>query len=188
MRASKDSTDLELLAFLKAGDDHLAFELIYRKYARALFCFIRKSINRQEDCEEMVQDLFVSLWERREQLGHLTALNAYLFTSVRYMIIRYMQHESVKLRYAEHFKLFEALYQVSPENPPEHSPVKSFIEKGLSSLPERCQQAVKLRLNQNLNNGDIAKAMNIKKRTVENYMVTAVNHLRSLDKRELFDG
>ena len=171
-------TDVELVALLNRGDQK-AFEAIYRKYARDLYRYARKNIAIKEDCEEIIQEIFESLWARRESLHHVTVLNAYLFRMVKYKVIRYFQHNKVKKKYAEHYTLFEAVYDTIREEEREPLAIQSMIESSLSQLPERCQLAVKLRLTENLSNGDIARRMNIKKSTVENYMVTALGHLRA---------
>lgn len=168
-----------LLKRLKGGDEE-AFEGIYEKYVGILYRYARKNISVKEDCEEIIQDVFVSLWSRHDQLDHVTVLNAYLFRMVKYKVIRYFQHSAVKKRYAEHYLLFEAVYESSSEeNKDSHHHITSFIDKGIADLPERCREAVKLRLTEGLSNADIARRMNIRKSTVENYMVIAFKHLRS---------
>ena len=171
-------TDIGLITLLNSGDPK-AFEAIYRKYASDLFRYAQKNIGNKEDCEEIIQDIFESLWARRESLLHVTVLNAYLFQMVKYKVIRYFQHRAVKKKYEEHYKLFEAMYETIAEEEHEPSPIQAVIQKTLAQLPERCQQAVRLRLAENLSNSDIASRMNIKKSTVENYMVTALSQLRN---------
>jgi RNA polymerase sigma-19 factor, ECF subfamily len=178
MLQHNDHSDTELISLLNQGDTK-AFEIIYRRYAPALFKYTRKNISRKEDCEEIIQEIFESLWLRHKQLSHVTTLSGYLFSMARYKIIRYFQHSKVIMKYAEHFRLFEAVYDNSTgqEGPSEDR--SAMIDKSIASLPARCQEAVKLRLNENLSNTDIAKRMNISKGTVENYMVTALNHFKS---------
>ena len=83
----------------------------------------------------------------------------------------------MRKKYAEHYTLFEAVYDTIPEYPNEVS-MTAHIERSISRLPLRCQTAFKLRLHENLSNGDIAKRMNITKKTVEVYMLKAFDHLR----------
>lgn len=172
-------SDAELITLLVQGDQ-AAFESIYRRYAANLYKYAARNIQSKEDCKEIIQDIFTDLWSRHESLAHITVLNAYLYRMVKYKVIRYFQHSAVKRKYEEHYKLFEAVYDSSSEAERDPTALRSMIEKGLANLPERCRLAVTLRLTENLSNGDIAKRMNIKKRTVENYMVTAFNHLRSI--------
>ncbi|AYB32025.1 sigma-70 family RNA polymerase sigma factor [Chryseolinea soli] len=178
MKILLDHTDMELLTLFINGHEQ-AFNTIYRRYAGKLYTYARKSISVKEDCEEIVQDIFESIWNRREKLTHLTALEAYLFGMVKYKVIRYFHHSLVKRKYEEHYKFFEAVYDSMDDVEKEPSIIQNIIDNGLSELPERCQQAIKLRLIENLSNADIAKRMNIKKTAVENYMVTALNHLRA---------
>ncbi|MBT1706305.1 RNA polymerase sigma factor [Chryseosolibacter indicus] len=79
MSSYKDHSDIELITLLQSGDP-LAFETIYRKYAGALYTYARRSISIPEDCEEIVQDKFVLLWIRRQQLKSFQWLfNRYKF-------------------------------------------------------------------------------------------------------------
>ena len=178
MSHDNHNNEQEWVTLLMQGDQK-AFEAIYREYAADLYRYARRNIAVSEDCEEIIQELFESLWRRREALGHVTALRAYLFRIVKYKVIRYIRHSKVKERYVEHYKFFEAVYESMSEEDRDPAVLQAMIRKSLSQLPERCQLAVNLRLTENLSNTDIALRMNIKKRTVENYMVAALAHLRA---------
>ena len=177
MHIYHNHSDALLVALLSEGDKK-AFEAIYRRYASDLYGYARKNIAVKEDCEEIIQEIFESLWARHSKLTHVTALSAYLFRMVKYKVIRYFQHNAIKRKYAEHYLLFEAAYDSVSVAKSELSEIQAMIERSISELPERCQLAIKLRLVENLSNHDIAIRMSIKKRTVENYIVTALRHLR----------
>jgi RNA polymerase sigma-70 factor (ECF subfamily) len=170
-------TDTELVVLLNQGDKK-AFEAIYKRYAADLFRYARKNISRKEDCEEILQEVFTSLWVRHESL-RIIALKYYLFNSVRYKIIRFIQHNKVKRRYAEHYKLFEVMYESIDHDERTPETIQAMLIKTIADLPDRCQAAIKLRLLENLSNGEIAERMNITKKTVEVYMLKAYNHLRA---------
>jgi RNA polymerase sigma-70 factor (ECF subfamily) len=168
----------ELIVLLRLGHKG-AFEAIYKTYASPLYRYARRSIATKEDCEEIVQEVFVSLWQRRESLSHVTALEPYLFRSVKYMVVRYFQKKAVQQKYAEHFKFFEAIYDSIEYQ--EHDPTSRLmlLENGIAKLPERIRQAVRLRLQGNLSNSQIADQMKIERSAVENYMVRALKILRA---------
>ncbi len=168
-------SDAQLISSI-GFNDHDAFEFIYRSYVQALYRYAKRTISSKEDCEEIIQDVFVDLWNRRSRIMHVTAIKPYLMSSVKYKIIRYVQHSKVKQKYRDHFKAFEATYQ-SPEFNDEVVDYRSLILKEILDLPSRCQQVIRLRL-ENLSNEEIAEKMHINKRTVENYVVTARDHLR----------
>ncbi len=178
MTSYLNHSDTELAALLSTGDKD-AFESIYRRYGSGLYRYARKNITVKEDCEEIIQEVFESLWARRESLGNVTSLGAYLYQMVKYKVIRYFQHYRVRKKYAEHYRLFEAVFDSIDEGEGDPTSVQMMIERKMAHLPERCQQALKLRLTENLSNSDIAKRMNIKKSTVENYMVTALAYFRA---------
>ncbi|HEY3404715.1 MAG TPA: RNA polymerase sigma-70 factor [Ohtaekwangia sp.] len=176
-------TDTDLLHQLRLGEES-AFTLLYKRYASPLLHYTATRIPR-EDAEEIVQEVFVSLWARRESLRAEVEVKPYLFASVKYMIIRYMQKQKVKQKHAEHVRAFAELYESVKE---EHDlrdmhNVQLLLEKGLEELPERCRQAVRLRVFENLSNSEIAERMKISKPTVENYMVSAVKYLKGVWKK-----
>ena len=178
MNALLDHTDMELMALLIGGSDN-AFQVIYSRYAGKLYSYARKNIALKEDCEEIVQEVFVSIWVRRENLTNVTALESYLFRMVKYKVIRYFQHSTVKRKYEEHYKLYEEIYDSIEGFEKEPSLFQKVIDKGLADLPERVGMAMKLRLSENLSNEDIAKKMSIKKIVVEKYIGIAKKHLRT---------
>jgi RNA polymerase sigma-70 factor (ECF subfamily) len=166
------------MGLLISGSEE-AFQAIYGRYASKLYSYARKNISLKEDCEEIVQEVFVSIWTRREHLTNVTALEPYLFRMVKYKVIRYFQHSLVKRKYEEHYKLFEDIYDSIEGFENEPSLFQKIIDKGLADLPERVGMAMKLRLSENLSNDDIAKKMNIKKIVVEKYIGIAKKHLRA---------
>lgn len=104
-------TDAELVLLLREGDS-LAFSTIYHRHAHDLFRFARKTLKDKEVCEEILQDVFVSLWERREAL-HILSLKYYLLNAVRYKVIHHIRHSKVIARYEQHYKHFEARYETA---------------------------------------------------------------------------
>jgi RNA polymerase sigma-70 factor (family 1) len=178
MMLYKDHTDAELVSLLVAGDAK-AFEAIYRRYSGELYASARKTISIKEDCEEIVHDVLEDIWINHARLGFVTMLRGYLHRLLKFRVIKYLRHNAVRHRYEDHYKLYEAMYECFNEGEMEPDMIPLLIDRSLSQLPERCQLAVRLRLKENLSNDDIARRMNITKRTVENYMVTAVAHLRA---------
>lgn len=179
MEAKKTPNDNFLISLIKEGNQS-AFETIYRTHVADLISFARKNVG-SEAAEEIVQDVFVSLWMRRAEL-EVTSFRAYLFSSVRYRLIRHVKHEKVKRKYEDHYRLFEAAYENTPE--PQRNPqvLRQKINALTTQLPERCREALHLRLSENLSNTEIAQRMHISKRTVETYISQAFDLLRQFPK------
>ena len=177
MNTYSGHTDEELLA-LMIDSDAGAFEAIYSRYVSKLYSFAGKTVQRKEDCKEMVQEVFATLWIRRENLGHVRSLAGYLFGSVRHKIIGYIRHQKLERMYAAHYTFFEAVYDTMGEKEIDSEIVSEVINKSISELPKRCQMAIKMRISEGLSNAQIAERMNITKGTVELYMVKALSRLR----------
>lgn len=179
MTSSGYHTEAELVASLNKGDKK-AFEIIYRTYAPEIFRHIRRNITVREDCEEILHDLFEWIWRKHREIK-LFSLRGYLFTMANHRIVTYFRKNKVRRKYEKHFALFDALvnylYEDEGEETIDPDVLETLIQNSLSALPERCQEAFKLRLTENLSNAEIAQRMNINKGTVENYMVRALSHL-----------
>lgn len=178
MNTYHDHTDTELLASLQMGNDS-AFEEIYNRYLRKLIAFARKNIKVKEDCEEIIQNIFLDLWSRRAHLAHITSLEAYLYQMVRYSVVRYFQHKKVIQKFEAHYAFFEVMYENPQTEFDKKEDLREQLMKSLTGLPDRCREALRLRIFENLSNGEIADRMSITKGTVENYMVTAFEHIRN---------
>lgn len=179
MNRYRDYSDAELIALLIQGDRQ-AFAAIYNENASALLHYVRRSIAVKEDCEEIIQEAFESLWVKHEGLHHITSLRAYLFKMVKYKIVDYLRHSMVKRRYEEHYILFEAVYDNINEAMNDPADFQRLLDKRISELPDRCQVAFRLRLYDNLPYKDIAQRMKISTSTVEKHISAAIHHLRSV--------
>jgi RNA polymerase sigma-70 factor (family 1) len=173
------SKDLELLQQL-LKDNQVAFESIYSTYSSMLFNYAYSRVRDKAVCEEMIQEVFISLWEKRKNLGHITALKPYLFAAVRYKIVDHIAHSVVREKYVQHYLLHEARYDNSLE---EQTNVADFfpqLERYIAGLPENCQRAFKLSRMNHMPIPEIAAQMNLSTGTVENYISQALRHLRNV--------
>lgn len=174
--------DLDLLRQLATGSA-AALEGIYARYAAALFGYARKRIGEVEACEEIVQELFISLWERREYLGHVTNLKAYLYQGVRFRTVNHIAHSTVRVQYAKYYEAFAERYDTVTEEKLNLLDFNETLERSLSSLPENCQKVFRMSRMEHLTIPEIAERMQLNPRTVENYITQALKHLREVWKR-----
>lgn len=179
MEASTNFDHLRLIAALKEGSEK-AFESIYDRMANRLYLFILRKIGTKEIAEEILQEVFVALWNNRNAIEIDTSLDAYLFGIAKNKIFSFMRSESVRNKYAAEFSLFAQKYRDnSLEESMDLNDLHRVLEDKISELPDKCQTAFRMSRFEHASISEIAKTMNISTRTVENYITQALRHLRT---------
>lgn len=172
------SDNTSLLKALQNGDKS-AFESIYLRFGEKLVRYVASRVRDHSISEEIVQELFLTLWVRREKIAPDTALEAYLFNAAKYKILSHIRSEKVRQRYAEHFTLFVAQHQSNMAvELLDLADLKALIEERISALPPKCQQAFRMSRFGHKTIAEIAEEMGISKRTVENHLTKALKYLR----------
>lgn len=167
-------SDSGLMRLVRNGDKD-AVEYIYLVYKQGLYALARTGISVHDDCKDLIQDVFLKLWERHKTLNN-PRVRFYLLTYFRTAVIQYFERKRKMREYSDHL----ALVGYMPEVESDPYSFSSLLEKATAQLPLRCQEAIQLRLSEQLSNKEIAQRMNITRRAVENYFSTATNRLRVL--------
>lgn len=168
-------SDQEILRNIKAGEQK-TFEALFRTYFQPLSLYAASIINSQEDGEEIVQDLFFQIWEKRQQLHITSSLKSYLYRSVRNRCLNFIKHQKVKEKYRQ-----EAIQQFSEainEPSSESSALKEKINAAIATLPARCREVFELSRFEGLKYREIAEVLGISPKTVEVQMGKALKTLR----------
>lgn len=171
--------DLTLLK-LAGREDCRAFDVLYDRYFDRLFSFVYNRLHIKEDSEEIVQEIFFSIWSNRHTLIINTTLPAYLFGACRLMILNSMRNQKVRKTYVEELSayLLEHCDNSNEEYQGLHD-LENAIEISLSQLSEKCQTVFRLSREQHLPISNIAMKLNLSPKTVENYLTQALKHLRT---------
>lgn len=158
------------------------FEKLYKLYYPKMFAFAKNYVPANEDAENIVQDVFLVLWERKEEIEVSFTLTTYLFTLVKNRCLNFLRHKLIEEEYNSQvkeelgFKLyaleaFDYSYQSEEE-------LQEIIRHALDTLPERCREVfIKSRI-EGLKYKEISDELGISVNTVENQMVTALKKLR----------
>src|SRR5690554_3447737 len=127
MKFSNTYSDEELLELLKGGD-RKAFECLYRKYWSRLFDSAYKRLKSKEAVEEIIQELFISIWCKRETIEITHSLSTYLYASLKYRIFNHIRSEIVKNKYIESIKHNQAHHDYAVEESILYNELNSVIE------------------------------------------------------------
>lgn len=177
-------TDEELLECIKR-DDVIAFETLYRRMWEPLYIFAQKRLKSRADAEDVVQQVFMSIWERRASKNITGSFSSYLFTTVRYEVI---DHLAAMLKDQE--KIGHVREQILPGfNETLENLLAKEMDKEISdyiqNMPAQMQKIFRLSREEQLTPKEIAQTLSISEKTVRNQLSIAVNNLRSLVKEGL---
>ena len=169
-----------------SGTEKNTFSQIYQIYFPKLVRFAREYVISTEDAENIVQDIFMYLWEHQDITNSLINTNAFLFTLVKNRCIDFYRHksfidskkESLDNLQEKELKLkMEALVQFD-ENLFAEKEIEDILAKAIEHLPEKCRQVFILSRMNGLKHEEIATQLNISVHTVQNHIVTALRKLK----------
>lgn len=169
-----------------SATEKASFSEIYRIYFPKLVRFSREYVVSIEDAENIVQDIFMYLWEHRDMLSSLTNLNAFLFTLAKNRCIDFYRHktlidkkkESLDSLQERELKLkMEALMQFD-DNIFTEKEIEQLLNQAIQHLPEKCRQVFILSRMEGLKHEEIATQLDISVHTVQNHIVAALRKLK----------
>lgn len=170
------SPDEIILQSLKSGNAK-AFERLFREHYSPLVRFAFRFMKQEEPAEGAVQEVFTSLWEKRENIRISTSLKSYLYTSVRNHCLNKIKHSKVRQSYLEQFEGNEPVIE-SIINDLEAGELKDRISAAIGALPDRCREIFELSRFNGLRYKEIAGELGISPKTVEVQMGKALRLLR----------
>lgn len=168
------------------NDKKSDFSRVYSIYFPKLVRFAREFVLSTEDAENIIQDIFIYLWEHQEILGSLSNLNAFLFVLVKNKCIDFIRQKKLLEQKRKEFEMvmdrelqlkMYALQQFD-ENALSTEDIEVILNNAINSLPEKCREVFILSRMEGLKYREIAERLNISTKTVENQIITALKKLR----------
>ncbi|MFA5819757.1 MAG: RNA polymerase sigma-70 factor [Bacteroidales bacterium] len=168
----------QLALRIKLGDEQ-AFELLFRKYYVRLCVFAKKFLNDPEEAHDIVQDVFVKIWEGRDEIDPEDSLKSYVFKIAQNLSLNKLRRKKVESRYIEIYKL---VYIEQQEFSAHESLLTRELEKNIThsigKLPAECRKVFELSRIEGLKYREIADTLHISVKTVEAQMSKALQSLR----------
>ncbi len=177
--------DDELVAKLHKGDME-AFDRVYEKYAGRLYGFTLKYLKSTTETEELVQSVFMKVWENHKSLKHESSFKSYLFTIAYHEICNIFRRRSYLRKFIDN-QLIENMFATSDtEEQIDYHSILEQIDKIIVQLPER-QRTIFLKSRQEgKSSKEIADELNLSSGTVDNYISEALKFIRSNLQNESF--
>ena len=177
----------QLLNQLRKGDEK-AFKKIYDAYFNILFTYAHNLLEKSFIAEDVIEDVFLKLWERREVINIKGPLLSYLFTSVKNACLDHIKSENVRRNYRERVMkkaLMDdnfAFHKIINVDPLKEKELKKVIKKSVQNLPADYRKVFKMSRYYNMTNKEIAAKLGVSSHTVGKYLNLALQRLENLLK------
>jgi RNA polymerase sigma-70 factor (ECF subfamily) len=171
--------DFQFMEKLAQGD-HESFRRLFMQYFPKLKIFIAGFVKSEAIAEELSQDIFVKIWEKRKALTEVQSFNAYIYRMAKNAVLNYFQHEYVKERY---------IGQLSPDSaiPADElfhaKETELLIQLTVAKMPTQRKKIFELSRKSQLKNEEIARKLHLSKKTVENHLNLALREIREALKK-----
>lgn len=170
-------TDQELITLLREGD-RIAFTEIYNRHKRELFVYGVKLVKDEDLAGDLVQEVLISLWDRRAVVDLKGSIVAYLFTALRYKFFDWVDKQKVRTDYAASFQLFIDEGEWVTDNQIAEKELMAFIEEQIALLPEKMRNVFLMSYKENLSYKEISERLNITEKTAHNQANNALKLLK----------
>lgn len=165
----------------------MSFSELYLTYYPKLVRFAKEFVMLEEDAENITQDVFTALWERRECLDRIENMNAYLFRLLRNRCLDYLKHKIFEQRYIENIQThyiielnlkLQSLDRFDVSEFSEEKETAILVRAAINGLPKRCRDIFLLSRVEGLKYKEISERLGISVNTVECQMGIALKKLR----------
>lgn len=158
--------------------DDKTFEQLFNELYPALCRYSLQFVRRPGLAEEIVQEQFIALWEKRNEIIIHSSYSSYLYTSVKNRSIDYLRSKFAKLKFVAEDQSFTIQDQSTPQHSLEEDELTTQITLSINSLPEKCYTIFSMSRFGMLTNKAIANELNISEKTVENQITIAIKKIK----------
>lgn len=166
----------------------MGFSELYLTYYPKLVRFAKAFVIQEEDAENITQDVFTDLWEKRDSIDYIENINAYLFRLVRNRCLDHLKHKMSEEKYVESIQTsfeielnlkMQSLDRFDSYDITEGEEMETLIRTAINSLPGRCREIFLLSRFEKLKYREISERLGISVNTVECQMGIALKKLRT---------
>lgn len=169
--------EIALINRLSKGDQK-AFSVLYEQYKSVSYAFVLSFVKDSSISKDIVHDVFVKVWVKRESLPRVVSFNRYLFQMLRNAVYDHFEALQINHRFVlEMMKVVDDYSDVTQSLISEHE-LQTIIFEAVSRMPERRREVFLLSRYQNVENKEISRRLGIDIRTVENHITAALSDIR----------
>lgn len=182
---NKSDSINDLINRISTGDTN-SFRCFYDHFFNRVLFFAHLFIKSEEICQEVVSDVFISVWLNKEKLADVENIEGYLFIITRNKSLNYLEKQSDFAELDKEILFEKKIEDSNPENILITKELEIVIQKSIDQLPERCRLIFKLSREEKLKHHQIAKILSISENTVHAQMMIALKKLHDILKKHIY--
>lgn len=166
-----------------SNDTISSFTEIYNLYYERLFRFAYTLVRNENDCEDVLSDTFVLIWENWQTVRKMENLQSYLFTAVKNNCLKLLNKQQLFDDVVDVQFINLAMDDLTPEMNFITAEMYKILEKSINQLPERCKLIFLMSREQKLKYKEIAKILNISEKTIQAQLIIATKRITDIIKQ-----
>ncbi len=170
--------DEKLLVLIKENDEQ-AFHVLYQRYWKKILTQSLIKLTSQEEAEELVQTVFMNIWQRRQRIELKFSFATYIASVTKYEILAQLAKRKKETTLKQQMRIVYSDADLSTHNWLDYEQLRREIEKTVRALPEKCRLVFQLSRDKGFTEKQIAEVLHISPKTVEAHIGRALKSLRS---------
>ncbi|HEY0669832.1 MAG TPA: RNA polymerase sigma-70 factor [Sphingobacteriaceae bacterium] len=170
-------TDSELAGLIKQ-EDQLAYTELFDRYKGVLYSHAYRLLEDHDEAEDVIQDVFLTLWQKRMELEISGTLSSYLYVAVRNRIFKLFARKKVAQRYSASLQKFKGEDHNYTEEKLLERELAAIIEREVEALPEKMREVFLLTRDNTRSYKEIGAQLEISEKTVRNQVYNALQLLK----------
>jgi RNA polymerase sigma-70 factor (ECF subfamily) len=157
--------------------NHNAFEILFKTYSQKLIYFSRRYVRDKQIAENIIQDVFLTIWQNKKNLNPTKNIQSYLFTAVKNESLKQLRHLNVENQQRENVSRL-SIVELTPDETIDQKELREELNKAINDLPDKCREIFAMSRFDQLKYSEIADILGISVKTVETQMGRALKKLR----------
>lgn len=180
-----NNTEIELLMKLKSGD-LTAFDQIYKLYSIRIYWNILKMVKSEDDAKELLQDVFLKVWEKRNLLDPEQSFRSYLFQISKFTVYNFIRKNNLDKKLKDYLSQENSELYTHVEELLSYKQSDAFIQETIEQLPPQRKQVYKLCKIEGKSYDEVSKMLGISTSTISDHIVKATKFIKN--KHAAMDG
>jgi RNA polymerase sigma-70 factor (family 1) len=169
-------SDRELLQAIRNNNEN-AFSELFKRYWRKAFNMAYARVRSKEVTEEIVQDLFVNLWDKRASLS-INNMSSYIYIVIKHKVLNFIESQAVQRKYWDYHQTFKLQQEDATERTVEYNELMHVIEEGMGYLSEKTKKVFRLNRLEGRSISETADLLKLSRKAAQYHLTRSLKEMR----------